>query len=301
MVSNPARFNRRYHLYKQFVRYMDRCGIKNLWTCELQLGDRPFAVPRSERVLQLRHWDMLWHKENALNLLVQRLPDDWETVAWIDADLEFLDPSWPEETLHQLQMYQIVQMFETACDLGPSGRVIATHNGFMAQYIKHGCNFPEGRHNNYAEYHPGFAWAMRREAWDMCGGLFEFAICGAGDRHMSLAWIGRGGSSFHPKTHSAYQQSILDYQAKCEPSIRRDVGFVRGTLFHHWHGKKVDRRYWDRWQILVRNNFNPYTDLKRNSYGVWQIHDDGSERMRKLRDELRLYAHIRNEDSIDDL
>lgn len=297
MISNPVRYSVRYELYKKFARQMDEAGV-NLWTIELQLGDRPFGItdPCNPKHIQLRHWDELWHKENALNIGLSKLPEDWETVAWLDADIEFLRKDWVEEVLHALQVYQVVQLFETAVDLGPSGQTISVHKSFMSQYIKGGAMHPE---STYQEWHPGFAWAARREAIDMMGKLFDKAILGAGDRHMALAFVGKAHLSFHPETSSDYQRAIMLFQERCHTTIRRDVGFVPGTIVHSWHGKKKDRRYWDRWQILVKNNYIPWQDVKPNSFGVYQLHDDMSNRFMRLRDEIRAYLRQRNEDSID--
>lgn len=276
---------------------MKLAGV-NLWTIEVQLGDRPFAITdaANPRNIQLRHWSELWHKENALNIAISRLPSDWETVAWVDADIEFIRPDWVEETLHQLQVYQIVQMFETAVDLGPTGQTISVHKSFMSQYINKGALFPE---TGYLEWHPGFCWAARREAIDAIGGLYDRAILGAGDRHMALAFVGQAQKSFHPDTSSDYQRSIMLFQERCWSSLRRDVGFVNGTVLHYWHGRKKDRRYYDRWQILVDNAYIPWKDVKANSYGILELHDDFSERFIRLRDEIRAYMRSRSEDSID--
>jgi hypothetical protein len=301
MISNPARFSRRYHLYHKFADYIKKF-TPNLWTIELQLGDRPFVTDKSNpKNIQLRTWTELWHKENALNVGISRLPSDWETVAWIDADIEFLRPDWIEETLHQLQVYQIVQMFHTAIDLGPFGHAMSIHHSFMSKYIQNCAYHPE---TPYHEWHPGYSWAARREALDGIGTilsepLISGAVCGASDRHMALALVGMGHISYHPKVTQGYKDMILAFQDRAEKNVHRDVGFVDGSLFHYWHGKKVNRHYWDRWQILVRNQFNPYKDLSKDSYGIWQLHMDGSHRMRRLRDELRHYARIREEDSID--
>jgi hypothetical protein len=297
MISNPARFERRYELYKKFARHMEEHRV-NLWTVELQLGDRPFAITSADnpRHIQLRHWDELWHKENALNVGISRLPHDWETVAWIDADVEFVRKDWVKETLNQLQVYQVVQMFETAVDLGPTGQTMAVHKSLISEYIRKCAVHPN---RPYHEQHPGFCWAARREAIDAMGGLFDKAILGAGDRHMALAFLGKAHMSFHSKTSSEYQKAIMDFQEKCERSIRRDVGFVPGTIIHSWHGKKADRQYGGRWQILVNNQFRPNHHIKRNSYGIYQWHDDGSHNFLRLRDEIRHYFRSRSEDSID--
>lgn len=297
MISNPVRYSSRYELYRVFAEKMRAANV-NLHTVELQLGDRPFAVTDASNPnhTQLRGWDELWHKENCLNIGISKLPGDWETVAWLDADIEFVRPDWVEETIHQLQVHQVVQMFETAVDLGPSGQTIAVHKSFMSQYIKNVCYHPE---SHYHEWHPGFAWAARREAIDGMGQLYERAILGAGDRHMALAFVGKTRKSFAEHMHCEYEQDILRFEERCHHTIRRDVGFVPGTLIHNWHGKKKDRRYFDRWQILVNNKYKPHNDIKKSHNGVFHFHDDGSMRYIRLRDEIRHYFRQRSEDSTD--
>jgi hypothetical protein len=297
MISNPVRYESRYTLYKIFEKQMADAGV-NLTTVELQLGDRPFQVtnPGNPRHIQLRGWDELWHKENCLNIGIASLPSDWETVAWIDADVHFVNSNWVDETLQQLQVYQVVQMFETAIDLGPSGKALATHHSFMSRYLSNCALHPE---TAYHEWHPGFAWAARREAIDGMGQLYERAILGAGDRHMALAFIGKADCSFVHDMQSEYAQDILRFQDRCHNTIRRDVGIVAGTVLHSWHGKKKDRRYFDRWQILINNDYKPHRDVKKDSYGVFQFVDDHTQRSIRLRDEIRHYFRQRNEDSID--
>lgn len=304
MISNPVRYSSRYKLYKKFEAYMKSCDV-HLHTVELQLGDRPFCITDASNPyhVQLRGWDELWHKENCLKIGISQMSlkfSDWETVAWIDADVSFpsyTGDAWVTECLHQLQVYQVIQMFETAIDLGPSGQVINTHKSFMSEYIKKGALHPE---TTYQEWHPGFAWAARREAIDaMGGGPFEQAILGAGDRHTALALVGKQELSYHPDVTQGYKDAVKNFQGRCMYSIRKDVGYMCGTVMHNWHGKKKDRRYWDRWQILVNNQFDPSTDIKRASNGVYIWNDDMTERSIRLRDETRAYFRQRHEDSID--
>ena len=299
MISNPARYNSRINLYHQFREHMKESGVR-LWTVEIAFGDRQFTVTDADNPyhLQLRTWDVVWHKENAINLIVQRLPYDWDTLAWIDADVQFTHTqgpnSWVSETVHALQQYMVVQLFSQAVDLGPAGEFIQTHQGFGSSYL---AGKPRGK--GYTHWHPGYAWAIRREAWDFMGGLVDTAILGAGDHHMALGWIGQVEESFHGSCSPGYKAPLRAWQARCERYLRRDLGFVPGTILHHWHGKKRDRRYTERWKGLADNAFDPMTDLKRDFQGLWQLHDDGSPRAARLRDFIRQYMAARNEDSID--
>jgi hypothetical protein len=306
MISNPVRFSSRYRLWEEFAERMRFSGV-TLWTAELQLGARPFAITKADnpRHIQLRGRDEIWAKENSLNVLARHLPDDWEYVAWIDADVEFVgwkEPGdWAKEAIDMLQVFQVVQLWQTASDLGPSGECLNTHMSFMSRYINQGAVYPEGE---YHEWHPGFAWACTREAWDSMGGLLDFGVAGAGDRHMALAFVNQVEKSYHPKAPKAYRQAILDWQRRQLPSIRMDVGAMKGHLIHYWHGKKRDRRYWDRWQIINETDFNPRVDLTPNYQGIYELSLRGKEsedfdKSVRLRDLLRHYFRSRNEDSVD--
>lgn len=245
----------------------------------------------------------IWTKEALLNIGLQHLPPDWRYVAWIDADVMFTRPDWVSETLHQLQHYHFVQLWSLALDLSPSYEPIAAHQGFVHSW-QHGHEPPadpvyyeSGRPSNGVvnKFHPGFAWAARREALDAVGGFIDFAILGAADHHMAKALIGRAEESIHRQMHSNYLAKVLSWQHRADEHIRQNVGSVQGTLFHYWHGSKVNRRYVDRWKILVENKFDPEIDIFKDTRGIYKLTGNKP----RLRDQIRAYFRQRNEDGID--
>jgi hypothetical protein len=294
VISNPVRYQSRYDLYFDFMRHMHESGVK-VMTVELQLGERQFQVTHENNPMhiQLRTNDEIWHKENMINIGISKLPSSWKYCAWIDCDIAFVsNKDWALETVQQLQHYQFVQMFQNAIDLGPKGELIQSHNGFMWSYLD-GKPFGKG----YTHWHPGFAWAARREAINHVGGLLDIGILGSGDHHMALSMIGRADVSFPSQFgySSEYVRHIMRWQSRCEKLIKRNVGYVSGTIVHHWHGRKKDRRYRERWQILIENNYDPEIDLKRDAQGLYSLASDNIA----LRDDIRQYFRVRNEDSID--
>ncbi len=293
-ISNPVRYSARYKLYTEFAKRVEDAGAI-LYTIELAMGDRKFEVtePNNVRNDQVRSFHELWHKENLLNLAIANLPADWEYVAWIDADVTFTRPDWVEETIHQLQHYMFVQMFANAIDLGPKGEPLKSHEGFVHKWYR--GQFSEQSEDYYENGHCGYAWAARREALDHVGGLIDWAVLGSADRHMAEALIGRASKSLNRCLSKTYKDMVREWESRAEKYILHDIGYLDGTLVHHWHGKKADRRYVDRWKILTRNGFDPHLDLKRDSQGLYQLTD----RNIKLRDDIRAYFRGRNEDSID--
>jgi hypothetical protein len=289
VVSNPARFSKRYTLFNEFCERMNHEKNIKLIGIELQQGSRPF---QTNSIIKVRTNDELWFKENLINLAVSHLPDDWEYMAWIDTDIEFQNKDWVRETIEQLQTYRIVQLFSHAIDLGAKGETLHVHIGFCYQYV----NGEEWKEPKYGgTWHPGYAWAIRRETYDQIGGLIDFPILGSADHHMSLAFIGLGHRYLNSKLNNNYKLLCNIFQERCEKFVKRSIGFVHGTILHHFHGNKADRRYQDRWQILIKNDFDPLRDIIKNSRGLWQL--EGSKI--KLRDEIIRYFRQRNEDSVD--
>lgn len=290
VVSNPARFASRYRLFEAFRKQVD--GKANLFTVELALGDRPFECNAD---LELRSFDELWHKENMINLAIQRLPSDWEYVAWVDADIAFCRDDWAEEIVHQLQHHHVIQLFQNAIDLGPHGEVIQVHNGFVWSWA---TGQPPSRSANggynYGNWHPGYAWAARREAIEALGGLFDLGILGAGDHHMAHALLGKVHERVPPFLSDGYVEALEAWQQRANVHIRQDLGFMPGTIHHAWHGPKRKRFYGERWEILRKHGYDPRHHIKRDSQGLLAFTHAGEV----MRNDIRQYFKARDEDDI---
>jgi len=309
-VSNTRRFKRRYDLFRKFIAHMNSfaCSGLQLHIVELVFGDRqpeiicehPAGVHpdyKGHDHILLYSKDEWFQKESLINVAVTRLPKDWKYVAWIDADLIFLNRDWVQETVHMLQHHPVVQLFETAVDLGPTGRILQVHFGFAYCYQKKGQVDSVTGYDSM--YHPGYAWAMTREFWNQTGGLMDFAILGSADHHMALAWIGKAMDSVHNMATDAYKRKVLAYQSwatgpKKEPV---DVGYTNGTIAHEYHGSKKNRKYIERWDILIDNKYDPDLHIAKDWQGLVELTNACSA---KLRHEIGVYFQQRQEDSIDD-
>ena len=90
-----------------------------------------------------------------------------------------------------------------------------------------------------------------------------------------------------------YAEWCMEWQARAETYVKRNIGFVDGLLLHYFHGAKKNRGYINRAEILWKNQFDPARDIKRDWQGVWQLTDQKIG----LRDQLRAYFRSRDEDS----
>lgn len=307
VVFNPIRYRSRWSLYKKFENYVLSNNQAHLVTIECSFGERSKVIEQQEgrhTVIHVNTSHELWVKENLINLAIQRLPEDWNYVSWCDSDITFSRPDWVGETLHQLQHYDFVQMWSKGYDLSPNYETLKEHRGFVYCY-KNGIPNRNKRmrlpyyHDDGADgtyWHPGFAWASKKDALNKVGGLVDFTVLGGGDMFMAYALVGQLNNRNMPWSLGATGvRWLYEWQNRAEKYIKRNIGYVEGTVLHYWHGKKVDRKYNDRGQILSKAKFNPELDLKRDWQGLYQLTDRSIE----LRDGIRQYFRNRNEDSID--
>ena len=183
-------------------------------------------------------------------------------------------------------------MFSECIDLSPSYEFLKMFKGLAASYSRGEMHTQSGR---YDSYHPGFAWAMRKDCYNNLGGLYDCSVLGSADRFMGMSFINKGSMSYPGTLSDGYKESLDLWDNRARRYVNCNLGYMSGLLLHHWHGKKVDRRYKDRWQILVKHLFDPEFDLKFDHQGLWQWTD----RNPFLGYDIREYFKVRNEDSID--
>lgn len=273
-----------------------------LHTLEIAFGERDHVTGKDDcgsRLIQLRTNHELWFKENGLNVAVQHLPNDWRYVAWIDADVRFVRDDWANETLHRLQHYDVVQMWSQYQDYTADHELIGTAFSFMENYrrgYRIGQNeklcYPYGKKGYPGA--PGLAWAARRGAWDILGGLLDVCILGAGDWYMAHGLVGAVTDRMvNTANHPDYRRRIFEWQERAD-ALRRNIGVVPGMIHHRWHGPKIHRRYGTREQILIETQYDATRHVYRDGQGLLQFSHMAPV---ELRDRVRAYLHERNEDA----
>jgi hypothetical protein len=309
VVNNPERWKSRIALYKKFEAHMVQSGV-HLILVEHAFGERPFKVtsPDNPDHVQVRGGrpQEIWLKEALINLgvrqnLTRRFPD-WKYMAFVDADIEFLRKDWAAETVHELQHVQVCQPWSHSIDLGPEDQVITNEWGkdidrsFCAAYVAgdayvpgDGSYYPKDQRQHY-----GYAWAMRREAYDGIGGLMDWVVTGAADYHMAFAFADMYVQIDHAVS-SGYIRRLAEFATRCKRFVKADIGVVNGTIAHGWHGSKENRGYLSRRDVIVSSKFDPDVDLSWDAQGLPFLATDNYQ----LRDGLRKYFKGRNEDSID--
>jgi hypothetical protein len=291
--------------------------------------------PTNPNDVQLRSDSVLWHKENLIDIgmrhIFTKTYPDAEYVGWIDSDVTFSRADWAAEAVHLLQTYDVIQMWSHSIDLGPKHQPIAYGTSFVWNWQQNESilqpwdraakrqkekpwftlpragddrmNWTDGSHITPPPgpdpqppmLHTGYAWAARREILEALGLLGDIGILGSGDRHMAYALIGEVDKSYPGGIDATYQSYWNGWQTRAEANVKRNIGAMENTVTHAWHGSKVNRRYQDRWKILVGDQFDWTRDLIRDMNGVWKW----TRANPKLERDVRQYFAVRNEDSVD--
>jgi hypothetical protein len=290
MISNPCLYKRRYALAKDFLKKIYPNMIIYLVEIIYKNQVPGISDKNNPRHLQIyTNTAPIWHKENAINIGIKKLlPADWKAVAWIDADIEFENINWAGDTLKLLNNSQpvVCQLFSHALDLNMSEDPMTIFQGFGYQsYLKkkHGGS-------GLLFWHPGFAWACNRIAFEKMGGLYEHSILGSGDHNMALSLIGKGHMSVNINVSNSYKNHVIEYQKRTEGFILR---YTPGVIRHFFHGTKANRKYVDRWKILATHKYDP---LLHVTYDENELLVPTDACPQALLDQIMQYFSERNED-----
>ena len=320
--SNCFRWRTRRELVNDCIRHLRQMANVDLHVVELAYGDRPFEVTGGHvNDVQLRTASELWHKEQLINIGVSRFPADWKYGAYVDGDFHFTRHDLAIEAIHQLQHYDFAQLFSSYADLsgetyGTGHRPLRINNGFAYNYIQNGYRLPEGYANggwrqaaagdSYgSEYDSatlagaklgvgatGGAWAWRRSAFDAVGGMLDVCALGHGDWFMTFGLVGEDAPDMHVDGYTAdYRNTVAAWQRNAA-KLNKNIGYVDCFATHHFHGAKSRRGYSSRDTLLVKNQFSPTTDLKKDWQGVYAL----SGNKPAMRDDFRRYFISRSED-----
>ena len=291
VISNPCLYAKRYILLKKFVQKIhDEEDYVNLFIVEMIYKDQKFIITdkNNKNHLQLIAEVPLWHKENMINLGVKYLlPKDYKAFAWIDADIELESSTWASDTLKILNGDKdIVQLFSHCVDLSNDNTNLNIFNGFGYSYIKE----KKYTGNTLDYWHPGYAWAITRKAYEKIGGLYDKGILGSGDNIMALSFIYKTEHVNNVKYSEDYNNSMLEFQEKAS---KLRLGYVPGVILHNYHGSKKNRQYTERWQILMDHKYSPKDHVVYNKKGILVPTNFFSQ---EFKDDILNYFKERKED-----
>jgi hypothetical protein len=219
--------------------------------------------------------DVLWVKENLINIGFSYLPDDWQYGGWFDRDIMFLNPNWLPETIAALEVSDIVQPWSQCLYLNSrhehaplvvrdnSYTYAESLTGLLLRREVDAQNLYKGKHTQ-----PGQAWTINRKYYDYLGGLYDKAILGGADSLWSIGLLGIKKFC----VLEGIEEDAQEYLAKVSTAV---VGATRGAIVHYYHGEIKNRQYVSRHDILKKHGFNPKDFLTYTQEGVLRYTEVG--------------------------
>ena len=196
-----------------------------------EVSTNTFALNPEPHIFQFTSDSYMFYKENLINMTVQRIPDKYTKLCFLDADILFAEPDWYTTISDTLDTADVCKPFQIATWLGVTFLPLMTRQG---------------------DQHPGFAWAVRRD-WFAQRGIFDLCILGTGDLFFKI--------SLSATTHTVENRwSYLGpaYAAFLQKGqLPSAVTAAPLTVVHLFHGIFRKRQYGTR-DAIVSNIMSKY-------------------------------------------
>jgi hypothetical protein len=260
-----------YHAFRAALR---TAGVASL-TVEWSRDGASFELPADDSVLKITGGDYIWQTERLLNLGIERLPDRFDRVAWVDADIIFDQQDWPRRVEQALEQWPLVQMFSLARMLAEAGAGVEPST-LMEVPGSAWCHLREVKWPDGSERlgHCGYAWAARREVIQPVG-LYDGAPVGGGDKNKLFALLGQlDQAQMAERQNPAMRAHYHHWAHRLRQACNGRFGYADLTLRHLWHGSLESRQYRPRHAIPLKHDYDPERDIRLSPGGVWQWNSD---------------------------
>jgi len=245
-------------------------------------------LPENENISRVYTKDLLWHKETLLNNLVKTLPSKFKYIFWLDTDLIFTNLNWLTDGVKQLQKANIIQPFEYCVHLEKDAISpdfdVETEKKYVSDTTRRHpriwrsfcANFVTTNYTydcNYDKHgHVGFAWGAKRSILDSVP-LYDRALIGGADHIIAHAAAGQIGHSCITKSFTEDIEAVNFWSEEFNWVVDEKIGYVKGEVYHIWHGDLDKRQYLKRIQ-----DFTPKSKeiTKKDKNGLYVAEDDNT-------------------------
>lgn len=246
-------------------------GREVIFTQAVLPGQNPLPWPDGVRAFVYEVPSYFFYKENLWNMAAKEASGD--SLIFIDADVTYQNPDWVENVEEALKSCDVVQPFTKAVWLDEFGNL-------ERDRVPCSDHLVSGENINLSTGHPGFGWAMTKEAYAKIGGWYDIAANGSGDVAFVFALASRDQYElvmrhFPQQDRMVLTPSFQEYR-KHVSSLGLKVGTVPECVVHHkWHGTIRNRRYKRRDTCMPRVENYEY-NLKRRDDGILVWNDQES-------------------------
>ncbi len=259
-------------------------------------GQDPPRLPvlDADHVFHFQSRSILWQKEALLNAAVHRLPPEYDKVAILDADV-LLPPGWYGATVEALDKHPIIQPWSRVSNIHEDGTKAPGCRASVGRGVSIG---ETTRLMEWSSYHPGYAWAMRRDFWTTGPGLYQNGIVGLSDGLLALACACPAVFT-HPQLEPV-SHAMRDDVARWMGGVHQwqgtgALGCIRKDIQALTHGSRQNRRYFERLALLA--DFEPQEDLlARDTPGPLEWSPAARRGKEDMVREIAIYFDGRKED-----
>jgi len=278
---NPCAFQRRLDNYFKFVEGLGEYA-ELLYSVELAFDDQPFCLDSLDNVIQLRSNSLMWQKEALLNVGIRKVCEDgFDNVAWLDADIKFKNHDWYGNILRALDTHSLVQVFEK----------LKRYNDESDFQVMKGTVASIGMTSPGT----GFGWACSTSKFKDNLGLYQGCIVGGGDTLIYSAACEKLGDWLRKRpTTISHGEHICEWANKWYAQIFGNLGFAKNDIDTFYHGSLKNRNYLNRHELLLKENYNPYSDISNSPDGSLQWEESASPSLKSC---LKDYFSSRVEDN----
>jgi len=268
---NPARYKR---ILKNALYVISVLKEKNIpfFVAECVFHKYKSQIPNATLVLQSDSY--MFYKEQLLNKLVPHVPKKYTKLIFLDADIIFDAPDWIDTTSAALDKFDIMQPFSESCWLTPDNTRIRSKKSSYAFAI---VTKKDITNKTIHDYHPGFAWAMKRDIFLKIGGFFEKSIIGGGDVAfvLNLFPFHVTDELFFNAIHSGFGKYIIDAWRQYNDAFKKvnpTLGYLTNKALHLFHGVKENRQYVSRYRSIGTAIKGTWEDeVTTNSDGLFEF------------------------------
>ncbi len=153
------------------------------------------------------------------------MPFNWKYLAWLDADMKFLNKQWASETILALKRdkAQYLQLFSHIHQMSP--------NKSQSLYVQESFAYRHVTLNNGLGGHPGFAWASSRWTLERTSGLIDEHILGSSDYLIALALVHKSHQKYLNRMSSVFVNVMKSFEEKCDKHLIK-LSFINVKLFY---------------------------------------------------------------------
>lgn len=283
--NSPYRLKAFNHFYKS-IKHLNHAIV------ECVIGDAKPQLPENKNITRVYTQNLLWHKEALLNLIVSKLPKQFKYVFWVDADVIFTNKNWLVESVSQLQNHcYILQPFEYCLHLDkdelrpgfdygwaketktlndPTLRYKQMWRSFCANFCYSSSLAADKNYDKHG--HVGFAWGARRDILEKVP-LYDKALIGGADHIIAHAAAGHIPHCCIEKSFTDNLQEVNEWSEKFFNVVNGKIGYVKGDLFHIWHGDINKRDYLKRIQDFTPTS-KKINNKDKNGLYITDSHQD---------------------------